>query len=478
MGADIMNEVYEKLRQDVSGGGPANVGDSNGRNDSNGRSDQPELGQTVGSQSSELRVSFGGVSTTDDSINGSYEKPRSALPWQIQHPNESQERDSPRRAGLRSPPRELGNPLTRMLGPEPEPEPEPEVQPEAEPEHIAEQLRQSREQLARIQQQQQQVEESQLDLDSTAGDLSLVNGHGAKKDAKFKAKLRADNARLQEEIERLRSQLYADPTGAGPDNGPGTPTGNPSDPTMGDKAGSEQVQDLAGTGVAGDTPTDMWLAGAESPTDSEKAARQKKLDEFKRRKDAEAARRKEKHAERRKSQEIAALAAQQQAEATTAILNQVTHGEAATPEEEVDVVFGSHVSADGKILPSARLHPGIEKRRAARAAAKQASAGGGLRRETQPTSPELVADPLAAAGGGWASTAWKEHVVSCCVRLLCHYMHFAGLKRCLSSFTYRWLSECGGDRVRSPIGRTSSSSRMRSTLCVLLVRCVCLRGCS
>ncbi len=422
LGADIMNEVYEKLRQDVSDGGPANANEDphlqSEPSNSIGRSGQSELGQTVGSQASELRVSFGSVSTTDDSINGSYDKPRSALPWQVEQPIESQGTDSPRRAGLPSPPRQLGNPLTRMLGPEPEPEPE--VEPEPDPEHIVEQLRQSREQLARIQQ-QQHVEESQLDLDSTAGSLSLANGRGAKKDAAFKAKLRADNARLQAEIERLRSQLYAEPTGAGPDNGLGTPTGMPGDPTV-YKTDSQQVQDLAGGGEVGDTPTDMWLAGAESPTDAEKVARQKKLDEFKRRKDAEAARRKEKHAERRKSQEIAALAAQQQAEVTTAALNQLTHGEAATPGEELDVVFGSHVSADGKIVPPARLHPGIEKRRAARAAAKQASAGGGLQRETLPASPELVADPLAVGGGGWANTAWKEHVVSCRVRLLCDFI--------------------------------------------------------
>ena len=156
----------------------------------------------------------------------------------------------------------------------------------------------------------------------------------------------------------------------------------------------------------------MWLAGAESPTESEKAARQKKLDEFKRRKDAEAARRKEKQAERRKSQEAAALATQKQAEETAAAHSQVTRAEALPDEEQLDVVFGSHVSEDGKIVPPARLHPGIEKRRAARAAAKQASAGGGSRRDPQTASPELVADPLAVGGAGWATTAWKEHVVS------------------------------------------------------------------
>ena len=315
-------------------------------------------------------MSFGGVSTTDDSMGGSYEG--SALPWKLQQPPQSQQRDSeirepnnhigsresPRRAGLASPPREAGNPLTRMMEPEPEPEPAAD---------IAAQLRRSREQLSRIQEQQQQAEDSEVDLDSSGADsvatASPVNGHGGKRDANFKAKLREDNARLQDEIERLRAQLYADPTGGGGDGGPGTPPGAPGDTTAERTADSEQVE-LA------QTPTDLWLAGAESPTESEKAARQQKLDEFKRRKDAEASRRKEKHAERRKSQEAAALAAQKQAGAMTAALSQATQNEAHPSEEEIDVVFGSHVSVDGKILPAARIHPGIEKRRAARAAAK------------------------------------------------------------------------------------------------------------
>ena len=156
----------------------------------------------------------------------------------------------------------------------------------------------------------------------------------SKKDAAFKAKLRADNARLQEEIERLRNQLYTQPGGAadGAAGPPGTP---PLGNVGGDAAATaqqqeEQQQQQEEAAAAPAAVRDMWLAGAESPTESEKVARQKKLDEFKRRKDDEAARRKERKAERRKSQEAAALSAQQQAEATTAALKAAAAGRGGT----------------------------------------------------------------------------------------------------------------------------------------------------
>eukprot|EP01046_Picozoa_sp_COSAG06_P053385 COSAG06_NODE_9218_length_1955_cov_1.522091_3_plen_194_part_01 len=64
----------------------------------------------------------------------------------------------------------------------------------------------------------------------------------SKKDAAFKAKLRADNARLQEEIERLRNQLYTQPGGAadGAAGPPGTP---PLGNVGGDAAATAQQQE-------------------------------------------------------------------------------------------------------------------------------------------------------------------------------------------------------------------------------------------
>ena len=67
----------------------------------------------------------------------------------------------------------------------------------------------------------------------------------------------------------------------------------------------------------------------------------------------------------------AALAAQQQVETQTA-LNQINHG--AGPEEELDVVFG--ITSVQMANYAAGAFPGIEKRRAARVAAKQASKEG------------------------------------------------------------------------------------------------------
>jgi hypothetical protein len=164
MGADIMNEVYEKLRKDVGGMSAADAAAAPAaapqhptaaaaaaaaaEEDADGIR-QGELEATVGSQgSSELRVSFSGLSATDESMLGSYEKPTSALPWKNRQQaavqqEEQEEQWSPRRAGLPSPPRQNQNPLEGMMEPEPEPEPEPQL----EPEHIAEQLRRSREQV-------------------------------------------------------------------------------------------------------------------------------------------------------------------------------------------------------------------------------------------------------------------------------------------------------------------------------------------
>ena len=75
-------------------------------------------------------------------------------------------------------------------------------------------------------------------------------------------------------------------------------------------------------------------------------------------------------------------------------------------------MYGSHVTAEGKIVPPARLHPGIEKRRAVRTGARKAAlqAEGG---KPQPVSPALAGtSPGHAGAGSGATTAWKEHVVS------------------------------------------------------------------
>jgi hypothetical protein len=109
MGADIMNEVYEKLRKDVSSTSPSHEQQTDFNEErAEMRADeeqvretchkhhiyitytstspqpspilshQEELGETVGS--SVLRVSIGGLTATSDSMGGSFEKPTSALP--------------------------------------------------------------------------------------------------------------------------------------------------------------------------------------------------------------------------------------------------------------------------------------------------------------------------------------------------------------------------------------------------------------
>ena len=227
MGADIMNEVYEKLRKDVTSTGvPHEQADERAEMHA-AEQEEEDMGETVGS--SVLRVSIGGLTATSDSMGGSFEKPTSALPWKDR-------KQSPRWAGLPSPQCEGdgGNPLAEMMEPEPEPEPV-EV-------HLREQLRQSREQLRQLEQVQAAAdavaveEEEDGDEQGFESDLHLYEKRsapaaafapqseeglvspspssssfgsmtssmqspgpagGKKKDAAFKAKLRADNERLQ-----------------------------------------------------------------------------------------------------------------------------------------------------------------------------------------------------------------------------------------------------------------------------------------
>ena len=118
----------------------------------------------------------------------------------------------------------------------------------------------------------------------------------------------------------------------------------------------------------------MWFASADEPSEEEKAARQQKLDEFKRRKDAEAERRRQTNEARRKSQESLAneiapgvraptrnssrskRRTQPARQPDTAAEAEELDGKWAPPEEPgVDVVFGSHVNQDGKVQPPSRL---------------------------------------------------------------------------------------------------------------------------
>ena len=220
-----------------------------------------------------MRVSFGGVSTTDDSLYGSYEKPKSALPWQVQQISHSRQVHRDVLGFLRRP--EAGNPLARTLElePEPEPEPEPELEREWKPEQVANHSTAERAigsssgaaagagagaaaAGAAGAAAAAAAGETQLSSESTKTNLGpflSIKQQGAKKDSNFKAKLRADNARLQQEIERLRSQLYADPDDPSRD-GPSTPTGEPDNNASNGVPGTELVSQA---GVSNATPTDL-----------------------------------------------------------------------------------------------------------------------------------------------------------------------------------------------------------------------------
>jgi|EP01049_Picozoa_sp_SAG25_P007292 hypothetical protein len=167
----------------------------------------------------------------------------------------------------------------------------------------------------------------------------------------FKQQLQEDNARLQNEIARLKQELHSSPNLAADSN---------SASAMDTTAQATQVKPEHHAKPNKGASVNMWVPH-EQHTDAELKERERKLEEFRLRKDEEARRRRESRAaarvarnKRRSDQQTEGAGAH--VRSTRSNYLQAETPEQAWPSEAaVEIVYGSHAGQDGNLVAASHL---------------------------------------------------------------------------------------------------------------------------